>query len=104
MEHVVVGDAATCGDLQYAGPTIARVVRRVTKCAPCRCVRRKDEAIRPASNESLGGRIGDRDVRQPREERNPSVSDDDSHLSASEEGERMGVGRTARLAHCGGPH
>jgi len=88
MEHVVIGDATTCGDLQYAGLTIARVVRRVTKCTPCRCVRRKDEAIRPASDESLGGRVGERNVRQPREERNPPISDDDNHLSASKEGER----------------
>lgn len=83
----MIGDAATCGNLQYAGLTIARVVRRVTKRALCRRVGREDETIRSAINESLGGRIGERNVRQPREERNPPVSNDDSRLSLSEEGE-----------------
>ena len=53
-------------------------------------------------NDNTVGRIGQRNVSQPREERNPPVSDDEGHLSTSEGGERNGVRRTARLALCGG--
>src|SRR5712691_4643625 len=58
MEQDVIGDAASRRDLQYAGLRTARVVRQVTKCAPCRRVRRKDEAIRPAGNVNTVCRIG----------------------------------------------
>lgn len=78
----MIGNAAVRGDLQHAGLLVGWVIRGVTLRAPCRRVRRKDEAIRPARDENVDGRTGECDVRETREERDPPFRDED--ISASE--------------------
>jgi hypothetical protein len=68
----VLGNGAAGGDLQCDGLRVGRVVRRVAQCAHCRRVRREDEAVLPARDISLDGGVGERDVRETREECNPS--------------------------------
>jgi hypothetical protein len=86
----VIGYAAVRGDLQHAGLLAGRVSSRVTLRAPCRRVRRKDEAILSARDESIDGRTREGDVREAREERDPPVSDDEGkRVSAGERPERI---------------
>ena len=81
VEHVVIGNATVRGDLQHASLFVGRVGRRVALRAPCRRVRRKDEAVRPAMDESVNGRTGECDVRETGEERDPPFTGDGRRVS-----------------------
>jgi len=71
VQHRVIGDGSPCGDLQHARLLVGRVVRQVALCAHARRVRREDEAVLPADDGSLVGRVGERDVRDTGKERDP---------------------------------
>jgi len=74
VQHLVVGDAASRGDLQHACLLVGRVVCNVALCAHARRVRREDESVLPADDVSLVRRTGNRDVRDTRKERDPLES------------------------------
>jgi hypothetical protein len=75
MQHRVLGDDSTSGNLQSAGLFAGRIVRRVAESAHFRCVSGEYQPVRSTRNESLGSRVGECDVCKAGKEHDPPVQE-----------------------------